>query len=83
VKDTFAQILYRIHYTVGWVDIGTGKKVTLRFVTYLSYLSKVTEINEKSVLPSDLFLVVQNILGHELNRGRFQKYKLTLVTKCT
>jgi hypothetical protein len=33
--------------TVGWVDIGTGTKVPLRFVTYLS---KVTKINEKSVL---------------------------------
>jgi hypothetical protein len=32
---------------VGWVDIGTRTKVPLRFVTYLS---KVTEINEKSVL---------------------------------
>jgi hypothetical protein len=34
-------------YTVGWVDIGTGTKVPLRFVTYLS---KVSKINEKSVL---------------------------------
>jgi hypothetical protein len=33
--------------TVGWVDIGTGTKVSLRFVTYLS---KVTKINEKIVL---------------------------------
>jgi hypothetical protein len=32
---------------VGWVDIGTGTKVPLRFVTYLS---NVTKINEKSVL---------------------------------
>jgi hypothetical protein len=32
---------------VGWVDIGTGTKVPLRFVTYLS---KVTKINEKSGL---------------------------------
>jgi hypothetical protein len=31
---------------VGWVDIGTGTNVPLRFVTYLS---KVTKINEKSV----------------------------------
>jgi hypothetical protein len=36
-----------VHCTVGWVDIGTGTKVPLRFVTYLS---KVTKINEKSVL---------------------------------
>jgi hypothetical protein len=34
-------------YTVGWVDIGTRTKVPLRFVTYLS---KVTKIDEKSVL---------------------------------
>jgi hypothetical protein len=33
--------------TVGWVDIGTMTKVPLRFVTYLS---KVTKIIEKSVL---------------------------------
>jgi hypothetical protein len=32
---------------VGWVDIGTRTKVPLRFVTYLS---KVTKIDEKSVL---------------------------------
>jgi hypothetical protein len=32
---------------LGWVDIGTGTKVPLRFV---KYLSKVTKINEKSVL---------------------------------
>jgi hypothetical protein len=40
-------LLYCTVYTVGWVDIGTGTKVPLRFVTYLS---KVTKINEKSVL---------------------------------
>jgi hypothetical protein len=77
---------------LGWVDIGIGTKVPLGFVTYLS---KVTKINEKSV--------GQNILGHAVYRGpkfffhnmdfmgikrcrilrRFQKYKLTLVTKCT
>jgi hypothetical protein len=34
-------------YRVGWVDIGTGTKVPLRFVTYIS---NVTKINEKSVL---------------------------------
>jgi hypothetical protein len=34
-------------YRVGWVDIGTGTKVPLRFV---SYLSNVTKINQKSVL---------------------------------
>jgi hypothetical protein len=28
---------------IGWVDIGIGTKVPLRFVTYLS---KVTKINE-------------------------------------
>jgi hypothetical protein len=32
---------------VGWVNIGTETKVPLRFVTYLS---KVMKINEKSVL---------------------------------
>jgi hypothetical protein len=31
-------------YIIGWVDNGTGTKVPLRFVTYLS---KVTKINEK------------------------------------
>jgi hypothetical protein len=36
-----------MHCTLGWVDIGTGTKVPLRFVTHLS---KVTKINEKSVL---------------------------------
>jgi hypothetical protein len=36
-----------MHCTLGWVDIGTGTKVLLRFVTHLS---KVTKINEKSVL---------------------------------
>jgi hypothetical protein len=34
-------------YTVGWVDIGTRTKVPLKLVTYLS---KRTKINEKSVL---------------------------------
>jgi hypothetical protein len=34
-------------WTVGWVDIGTRTKVPLEFVTYLS---KITKINEKSVL---------------------------------
>jgi hypothetical protein len=33
--------------TIGWVDIGTRTKVPLKFVTYLS---KITKINEKSVL---------------------------------
>jgi hypothetical protein len=33
--------------TVGWVDIGIGTKVPLRFI---AYLSKVTKINVKSVL---------------------------------
>jgi hypothetical protein len=33
-------------YSIGWVDIGTRTKVSLRFVIYLS---KATEINEKSV----------------------------------
>jgi hypothetical protein len=37
-------ILYCI---IGWVDIGIRTKVPLRFVTYLS---KVTKMNEKSVL---------------------------------
>jgi hypothetical protein len=36
-----------LHCTVGWVDIGTRTKVSLKFVTYLS---KITKINEKSVL---------------------------------
>jgi hypothetical protein len=31
-------------WKVGWVDIGTRTKVSLRFVTYLS---KVMKINEK------------------------------------
>jgi hypothetical protein len=35
------------HYAIGWVDIGIGTKEPLRIVTYLS---KVTKINEKSVL---------------------------------
>jgi hypothetical protein len=33
--------------TVGWVDIGTRTKVPLKFVTYLS---KITKINEESFL---------------------------------
>jgi hypothetical protein len=33
--------------TIGWVDIGARTKVPLKFVTYLS---KITKINEKSVL---------------------------------
>jgi hypothetical protein len=82
------------NWAVGWVDIGIGTKVPLRFVTYLS---KVTKINKQSVL-------TQKILGHALysievkifflnmdfmgikRRSilcRFQKYKLTLVRKCT
>jgi hypothetical protein len=32
---------------LGWVDIGTRTKVPLKFVIYLS---KITKINEKSVL---------------------------------
>jgi hypothetical protein len=39
-KVSFAQC------PIGWVDIGTGTKVPLRFVTYLS---KVTKINKKKV----------------------------------
>jgi hypothetical protein len=38
---------FRPSCPLGWVDIGTGTKVPLKFVTYLS---KVTKINEKSVL---------------------------------
>jgi hypothetical protein len=34
-------------YTLGWVDIATRTKVPLRFVTYLS---KVSETDEKNVL---------------------------------
>jgi hypothetical protein len=44
------------NWAVGWVDIGIGTKVPLRFVTYLS---KVTKINKQSVL-------TQKILGHAL-----------------
>jgi hypothetical protein len=29
--------------TVGWVDIGTRRKVPLRFVTYLSKVMKIDE----------------------------------------
>jgi hypothetical protein len=36
-----------VQCTVGWVDIGTRTKVPLKFVTYLS---KITKINKKSVL---------------------------------
>jgi hypothetical protein len=36
-----------MYSTVGCLDIGTRTKVPLRFVTYLS---KVTKINEKNVL---------------------------------
>jgi hypothetical protein len=36
-----------IYCTIGWVDIGIGTKVPLGFVTYLS---KVKKMNEKSVL---------------------------------
>jgi hypothetical protein len=36
-----------VYCTLGWDDIGTRTKVPLRFVTYLS---KLTKINEKSVL---------------------------------
>jgi hypothetical protein len=39
--------VYTVHCTVGWVDIGTRTKLPLKFVTYLS---KITKINEKSVL---------------------------------
>jgi hypothetical protein len=69
----------------------------------VTYLSKITKINEKVFWPGDRFIVGQNVLGHALYRGpkffshnmdfmgikrrrilrRFQKYKLTLVTKCT
>jgi hypothetical protein len=34
-------------HIIGWVDIGTKTEVPLRFVTYLS---KVTKIKENSVL---------------------------------
>jgi hypothetical protein len=33
--------------TIGWVDIGTRTKVPLGFAIYIS---KITKINEKSVL---------------------------------
>jgi hypothetical protein len=36
-----------IYCALGWVDIGTRTKVPLKFVTYLS---KITKINEKSAL---------------------------------
>jgi hypothetical protein len=39
-SDLYNTVMY---CTVGWVDIGTRTKVPLRFVTYLS---KVTKINE-------------------------------------
>jgi hypothetical protein len=39
---------------VGWVDIGIGTKVPLRFVTYLS---KVKKINEKSLSKDAEFYV--------------------------
>jgi hypothetical protein len=45
-------------YTVGWVDMGTGTKVPLRFVTYLS---KVNKINEKSVSLVKTFWVMHYI----------------------
>jgi hypothetical protein len=85
-----------------WDDIGTGTKVPLRFVTYLS---KVTKINEKSVLTFDpvtasslvktfwvmhykevkFFFHNMDFMGIKRCRilCRFQKYKLTLVPKCT
>jgi hypothetical protein len=45
---TYQKIYETIKYcALGWVDVGTRKKVPLRFVTYLS---QVTKINEKSVL---------------------------------
>jgi hypothetical protein len=40
-------ILNTQSWALGWVDIGTGTKVPLRFVTYLS---KIAKINEKSIL---------------------------------
>jgi hypothetical protein len=30
----------RMYYTLGWVDIGTRTKVPLKFVTYLSKITK-------------------------------------------
>jgi hypothetical protein len=38
--------LCKVYLPLGWVDIGTRTKVPLKFVTYLS---KITKINEKSV----------------------------------
>jgi hypothetical protein len=43
----YSSVKYCNAWTIGWIDIRTGTKVPLRFVTYLS---KVTKINEKSVL---------------------------------
>jgi hypothetical protein len=57
------RLVHVTHCIIGWVDIGTRTKVPLRFVTYLS---KVTKINKNSVSPSDRFIVGPNILGHAL-----------------
>jgi hypothetical protein len=46
-KRNYAGIQYIQYCGLGWVDIGIGTKVPSGSVTYLS---KVTKINEKSVL---------------------------------
>jgi hypothetical protein len=43
---TDSTVVDRFYSTIGWVDIRTRTKVPLRFVIYLS---KVTKINEKRV----------------------------------
>jgi hypothetical protein len=47
VVDVVGSSLIPRACAVGWVDIGTRTKVPLKFITYLS---KITKINEKSVL---------------------------------
>jgi hypothetical protein len=47
IRKNPSVIICLYYCTVGWVDIGTRTKVPLKFVTYLS---KITKINEKSVL---------------------------------
>jgi hypothetical protein len=92
---TILYVTLRTKCTVGWVGIRTRTKVPLRFVTYLS---KVTKINAKKcfdpVTASSLvktfwvmhYIVDQNFFPHNMDImgiKRFQNYKLTLVTKCT
>jgi hypothetical protein len=72
---------HQIYCTVGWVDIGTGAKVPLKFVVYLK---KVGKIKQKFIYLSNRIIVglghtVQYTLYTVVYKG--ENFCLTIWTK--